>query len=328
METLRKLPVTNKIITLAFGSLSLILIVLYSEIIPPLVDFTEKYVQTYDGVIDDNQIFILEITVMFFIGLCFFISLVFLFNLHKKILSLISSFIDTEKLKHTFLTDNLLSSSTYTEKAVLISTTVVIILHLNFLIFGVSEGSDPNNPFSEGILEHLSSLIFLPSSILLLWSVFYVKKHGISKKHKRYISNWLLFTSAAFLFIFLEEISWGQQYFNWESTGVFKENNFQSETNLHNFINPFFRFIYPLFGIGLFVILCFFWYFFKEEKPYWLQLIVPHKSMIILAFYLACASFIGESEIFEQILSVFTLLYSLRIFLSIKNTNNFRSINI
>ncbi len=35
----------------------------------------------------------------------------------------------------------------------------------------------------------------------------------------------------------LEEISWGQHIFGFESTGVFKEHNMQEETNLHNFVS-------------------------------------------------------------------------------------------
>ncbi|MEM7208639.1 MAG: hypothetical protein AAF434_12510 [Pseudomonadota bacterium] len=35
----------------------------------------------------------------------------------------------------------------------------------------------------------------------------------------------------------LEEISWGQHIFGFESQGVFKEHNLQQETNLHNFVS-------------------------------------------------------------------------------------------
>jgi hypothetical protein len=47
-----------------------------------------------------------------------------------------------------------------------------------------------------------------------------------------------LFTwiTLAVLFFFAagEEISWGQRIFNFETSGIFKSNNLQQETNLHN----------------------------------------------------------------------------------------------
>ncbi len=321
MEILRKVPFINKILILLFSAFSIVLIVLYSEIVPRLVDFTEEHVQTYDGVIDDNQIFILEITVLFFICFGFLISLVLLFNFHKKFIKFILSFINTEKFTTVFLKDYLMSNANYTRRAVIISTITVIFLHFNFLIFGPSDGPDPNNPYSESLLEHVSSFMFFIASMLLFVSIYYTLKGKVSKKDKRIISRLLVVCASVLLFLFLEEISWGQQYFKWEASGVFKESNFQSETNLHNFINPFFRFIYPLLGMGLFIILYCYWFFFNGDKPFWLQVIMPHESLILLTFYIACSSFIGESEIFEQILSLFTLLYSIRIFLCLKRAH-------
>ena len=46
--------------------------------------------------------------------------------------------------------------------------------------------------------------------------------------------------SLACLYVVLEEISWGQRIFGWESPDYFKSQNLQGETNLHNIITgPF-----------------------------------------------------------------------------------------
>ena len=58
---------------------------------------------------------------------------------------------------------------------------------------------------------------------------------------------------ATVLFIFLEEISYGQHYFGWE-TGDFFADNKQNETNLHNFYTHAFEMSYY---IG--AIVCFIW---------------------------------------------------------------------
>lgn len=46
---------------------------------------------------------------------------------------------------------------------------------------------------------------------------------------------WLLLGIAA-LYVALEEISWGQQFFDWESPEFFQKHNLQGETNLHNML--------------------------------------------------------------------------------------------
>lgn len=48
----------------------------------------------------------------------------------------------------------------------------------------------------------------------------------------------LLVSAAAAFFIASEEISWGQWIFHWKAEGVFATHNLQSETNLHNFVDP------------------------------------------------------------------------------------------
>lgn len=40
--------------------------------------------------------------------------------------------------------------------------------------------------------------------------------------------------TAGMLFVSLEEISWGQRIFGWQTPGVLQEHNVQGETNLHN----------------------------------------------------------------------------------------------
>ena len=45
-----------------------------------------------------------------------------------------------------------------------------------------------------------------------------------------------VFLGIACLYVVLEEISWGQRIFGWESPDYFKSKNLQGETNLHNII--------------------------------------------------------------------------------------------
>ena len=63
----------------------------------------------------------------------------------------------------------------------------------------------------------------------------------------------------AWLIFALEEISWGQRIFDFESAQFFMTYNLQQETNLHNlFLNPLWRWFYN--GFNLFLFLFFTWF--------------------------------------------------------------------
>ncbi len=80
---------------------------------------------------------------------------------------------------------------------------------------------------SEGsIVEWASFIILIASSLLLLKAAIRWENSG---------ARWLLFTGAAGIFIIgMEEMSWGQMIFNWETPELFNDYNVQHETGLHN----------------------------------------------------------------------------------------------
>lgn len=80
---------------------------------------------------------------------------------------------------------------------------------------------------SEGsIVEWASFIILIASSLLLLKAARRWEHSG---------ARWLLFTAAAGIFIIgMEEMSWGQMIFNWETPELFNDYNVQHETGIHN----------------------------------------------------------------------------------------------
>ncbi len=75
--------------------------------------------------------------------------------------------------------------------------------------------------------------------------------------------QWLLVGIVALLalvtfWMAMEEISWGQRIFKWETTGYFAENNMQNETNLHNLNTQVFQNALYFGGFLLLVALPFF----------------------------------------------------------------------
>jgi len=78
------------------------------------------------------------------------------------------------------------------------------------------------------IIENITFLLFLGASLLFF-------KAGLCRnvsKRRRFF----LFALGVVLFVVaMEEISWGQRVFGWETTDWFSSGNRQRETNLHNF---------------------------------------------------------------------------------------------
>jgi hypothetical protein len=240
-------------------------------------------------------------------------------KLHLKLYEKISSIFDTDKITKIILSDPLIPKKKFAKIIFATGTSIGIVSHISGLLAGriKIEGGDK----VELLTEHISHLLLFLSAFIFLTSILKFKKSQINKIHGRIIKNWLILILIMVLFVFFEEISWGQQYMQWESNGFFKNSNFQQETNFHNIFNPLFKFIYPLVGMGLFIVLFLLWFFYRGQKPYWLELLTPHQSLIWLAFIIACSSFFGDNEIFEILLYVFILLYSIRIFTGLNYSN-------
>lgn len=102
---------------------------------------------------------------------------------------------------------------------------------------------------------------------------------------RRFIGRkqWLLVGIFALLalvtfWMAMEEISWGQRIFKWETTGYFAENNMQSETNLHNLNTQLFQNVLYFGGFLLLVALP----FFRDHLTQLLQKIKSLKPVIFL----------------------------------------------
>ncbi len=80
-----------------------------------------------------------------------------------------------------------------------------------------------------GPVEILTFLIFLIGGIFGLIFLF----KNLKKMNKLFIFFYFIF-SIFLILIAMEEISWGQWFFNFETPDHWKTLNFQGETNLHN----------------------------------------------------------------------------------------------
>jgi hypothetical protein len=77
-----------------------------------------------------------------------------------------------------------------------------------------------------GILESVQNIVLLISLVLMIRLAIVAPE--------RNLRLWAIFIALGTFVLLGEEISWGQHYFGWVTTGVFEQINDQGETNLHN----------------------------------------------------------------------------------------------
>jgi hypothetical protein len=77
-----------------------------------------------------------------------------------------------------------------------------------------------------GVLESVQNIVLLIALILMIRLAIVAPD--------RNLRLWAIFIALGTFFLLGEEISWGQHYFGWVTTGVFEQINDQGETNLHN----------------------------------------------------------------------------------------------
>lgn len=300
----------NQIIGIIGFSISIILIIFFPVIILKLINFVESYINQNQQ-LGGSTIWEIKSILSILILVIVIFSIIFTFNLNRVLLEKISKYIDLFEIQKFFLADDICSKK-QTSVYLLIVSTISGLLLLSYEIL--------HEPAKEGAHEKYSSLLFLISGLVLMISITLINKNQFPPNNKKQIKLYLLIISFLLFYIYGEEISWGQQIFNWESSGIFNDYNFQKETNTHNFFNPLFKYIYPIMGLSLFIVLFFIW-FFPNNKSYLFQLFVPPPSLFFIVFLMACASFRKTSETYEALLAIFFQLYSIRVFICLRRKN-------
>ena len=314
---MQKVSLINRIIGIIGLVISLLLAIIFPDIVVSLTDFSEKYL-SQDNRIGIKSVFMIKVFIILGLIHIVTISIIFFLGLTKKVYHFIFEFFQIGK--------NLDSNICRIKKLhlyILITGIMLGIFHIYYLLaFGEPIG-EYDKPSSEGMMEKIYTLLLMFSVFILLFSIFRVKKNIYSQTYRRRTIFSIIAISTILFLIIGEEISWGQRIFGWDSTGVFVEYNYQNETNAHNFFNPILiKYVYPIVGLGSFLFLFVFWHFPKLRKSYFFNLFFPHPSLFFLVLIMAVASFLGGGgETYEQLFTVFVLLYSFRLFLCLRFPN-------
>lgn len=303
-------------IRIALRYLSLLLIILlvvgFTKIFDTIINFSTSYFSS-DNELHPYTLFNIKAALVL---LVFFLGIIFLLSFSKvsqSVLNFFYRFIDIGRIKSFLLTDDLNPGKKLTGIILTASFLIGSGIHFSLLLIG--------QPEKEGWLENITTALFLVAAIFSLAAIFQIRmNHNLIGSWGRTAQVMLGLFTVALVGIFGEEISWGQHMFQWNSGDVFAEANFQNETNLHNFFNPFFKYAYPIFGICFFIAIFSLWFFPNistiNRESFYNQLFIPHPSLFYLVTLITATSIIAVHETFEALLAFFVFFYFFRIYYS------------
>jgi hypothetical protein len=222
------------------------------------------------------------------------------------------------RMKQLFLSDPVCSDSEIqpSPKFVLFSSTVIglfLIVHIRLY--------DPASQLFEilyledGILESLTPVLMVISILLIGASIPKLRRDPQLVRYRSLLSLIYFILVGLFFLNAMEEISWGQRIFGWETPQTF-QGNVQNETNLHNYFNQYYLLFYRFLVFFPLVIFVSIWLELKQRYLIFNRLVMPHASMIGLSLLIAIVSFVWykEQELLEELFAVFFLFYSYRIY--------------
>ena len=179
-----------------------------------------------------------------------------------------------------------------------------------FASYYLVRGAYPYLYMEDGFFESLTAVFAIIASLLCLISIYYNNDYASIK-----LALFVLF----FLFG-MEEISWGQRIFGWNTPDALSAINYQNETTIHNIFNPYFQLLYPSFNLLFgFLILSSMklrikvsaW--FKIEK--YMHFIPSYEFKLygVIFILLSLQSYFHGGELTEEIFSVFILAYAVNL---------------
>ena len=189
---------------------------------------------------------------------------------------------------------------------------VVILLIVLFFMFGINQTYMNDTIFKEdGFFENFTVVLALLSSLIFFYLGIYYK--AMDKKI-------FLFLFAVLLFFYsMEEISWGQRIFDWETPKALSEVNYQNEINVHNiYINPSIGIIYYIFF--LFVSSLFLFrdkyidLFSKNKVTKVIAEMYPSNQYFYAGFiymFIAFATLKIDNELSEEVLTITIFIYAM-----------------
>lgn len=180
----------------------------------------------------------------------------------------------------------------------------------------------------DGVFESLTPILMIAAMLLLAFAITYLRKDSGLSKYRNLLTMFYIFLILIFFLNAMEEISWGQRIFGWETPQTF-EGNVQDETNLHNYFNQYYLLFYRLLVFTPVVVLASIWLEMKQRYLIFKRTVLPHPSMLGLSLLIALVSFVWymEQELLEELFALFFLFYSMRIYFCFRARGRRNAVN-
>jgi hypothetical protein len=234
------------------------------------------------------------------------------------------------RIKQVFLDDPFCSANQtwFTPKFVLIVSTLIgLFLIIHIRLYDPASRLFAMLYLEDGLFESLTPILMVVSIIVLALSLPLLWRDSELSKYRVLLSAIFIFLILIFFLNAMEEISWGQRIFGWETPQSF-EGNVQDETNLHNFFNEYYLLFYRLLVLFPIVVILSIWLEMSQRFLIFKRTVLPHPSLLGLSLLIALVSFVWfkEQELLEELFAVFFTFYSLRIYTCFR-TRGKKSIN-
>ncbi len=126
----------------------------------------------------------------------------------------------------------------------------------------------------------------------------------------------------------MEEISWGQRIFGWSTPLILEKVNYQNEINIHNFFNPQGMYLYIALSISLSGFIYFqktiVKKFYNKLKFFRILNLIPNPEFFYFSYVFIGIAIINYfdvfDEVFEGVLAIFVLFYSIDILIHLKKS--------
>lgn len=205
-------------------------------------------------------------------------------------------------------------------RQMLIASTVVgvvllLAILLAYRLFGASSEAFRVLYLEDGVLESATPLLFVLSSLMLGRVAVGLLRIPKGETAYRIAAAALAFMAVMAFLYAMEEISWGQRIFGWETPEVIAEGNTQDETNIHNYFTASFDIFYRLLVFFPVTALVPLWLEVSHRSSTLSRLVLPHPSMLGLALLTGFVALIWyqEQELLEEMIAVFVFFYGLRL---------------
>lgn len=248
------------------------------------------FIETY--ISPDNHVSF-PLSISFAIDLLFIFSIVILY---------------LQKIFYIDWNDFKLSNVNIIDKVAISSIVIIIILYLSRKQVDFIRLSFTENHF----FENLTVIFALLTSVFLAINLI--------KFHDRFSKVFLILSSLAFFYFGMEEISWGQNIFKWNTPLQFEKLNYQKESNTHNLFNPYFTIFYIFFNFIIASILLFSKRIKSKLERYLnenFKYLIPSNAYlyyaIIFSFLTIQSYYNCGGELTEEIFSIFGLSFSINL---------------